>query len=563
MFRATVKVTLLNQPFNNLKTKKMKNTLITLTLLLFFGISTTTAQKPELKIYTYTGIVVSAVDGKPLKGAIVSQINVRTKDRTDKDGRFSFTTTRTNSAEVHAGCQGYETKMVPRPDGSTPLRVVLHPNGDPTEEYLSQFKTLKVGDKVPDIIMKDITNYSKKEMRISDFKGKLLILDFWSTNCAICIAAFPTMEKLQEKFPNEIQILLANGYESSETIKNVYMKKNGKIPNPALPMANNVRVLRTLFPSAGVPHHVWIDGDGIVRLIGSFRNTHEKKIKQFLNGEDIDFLSGFGDREELNKDFPFQSQVNGSVPVFSRYSSYFTDFNNDISPSGTTELNHVDSANQTIRNTFVNMDVLRIYSHIMKNNETWKKKIIGPNSLLRYHDVFILKVKDSLNYSTFGDGLVIDEVYKKNRYCYEQVHDISLSESERKSAMLHDLNRAFNKIYGAKGEVVKRVVPCYYLVRKGFERDYLQALGVKEKVDTKKNVNLKTQYVLSEFYRINEEKAPFVFDATDYHAAPESMTFKQWKKGDRFEDLIADLNAYGFDLVKGEKEVDMLVISED
>jgi cytochrome oxidase Cu insertion factor (SCO1/SenC/PrrC family) len=60
-----------------------------------------------------------------------------------------------------------------------------------------EIQPLSIGDKVPDIQFENILNYKSKKAKLSDFKGKLVILDMWSTSCTFCIAAFPKMEELQ------------------------------------------------------------------------------------------------------------------------------------------------------------------------------------------------------------------------------------------------------------------------------------------------------------------------------------------------------------------------------
>ncbi|MCW5766559.1 MAG: TlpA family protein disulfide reductase [Phycisphaeraceae bacterium] len=55
----------------------------------------------------------------------------------------------------------------------------------------------KVGDAAPEIIGKDA---SGKEMKLSDLKGNVVVIDFWATWCPPCRAAMPEIQKLHEKF---------------------------------------------------------------------------------------------------------------------------------------------------------------------------------------------------------------------------------------------------------------------------------------------------------------------------------------------------------------------------
>src|SRR6185437_11984299 len=66
---------------------------------------------------------------------------------------------------------------------------------------------LRVGEKVPDVVVGNIINYKYKTARLSDFKGKLLILDFWATWCSGCIRAMPKMEALEQQFNGRLQVL--------------------------------------------------------------------------------------------------------------------------------------------------------------------------------------------------------------------------------------------------------------------------------------------------------------------------------------------------------------------
>lgn len=81
------------------------------------------------------------------------------------------------------------------------------------------YDSVIIGQLVPDINIGAIRNYEKSTAKISDFKGKLLILDFWNTTCTSCIAAMPEMERLQNKFNDKIQIILVTQSKDADIKK--------------------------------------------------------------------------------------------------------------------------------------------------------------------------------------------------------------------------------------------------------------------------------------------------------------------------------------------------------
>lgn len=51
---------------------------------------------------------------------------------------------------------------------------------------------------------------SGNSVSVSDFKGKVVLIDFWETWCKPCLAIFPTMQKLQEEYPDDFVVLAVN-----------------------------------------------------------------------------------------------------------------------------------------------------------------------------------------------------------------------------------------------------------------------------------------------------------------------------------------------------------------
>lgn len=51
------------------------------------------------------------------------------------------------------------------------------------------------------------TDLEGNEVAISDFEGKVVLIDFWETWCKPCLASFPTMQKIQEEYPDSFVVL--------------------------------------------------------------------------------------------------------------------------------------------------------------------------------------------------------------------------------------------------------------------------------------------------------------------------------------------------------------------
>src|SRR5688500_2781720 len=84
-------------------------------------------------------------------------------------------------------------------------------------------ESLGIGDPMPDLIISNVQNFTRSQIKFSDFKNKLVILDFWFGTCKSCILNFPKMEALQKKFKDQIQILMVN-FESQGTIETTFRK---------------------------------------------------------------------------------------------------------------------------------------------------------------------------------------------------------------------------------------------------------------------------------------------------------------------------------------------------
>jgi thiol-disulfide isomerase/thioredoxin len=113
--------------------------------------------------------------------------------------------------------------------------------------------TLAAGAVAPDFTMRTVDD---RELKLSDFKGKVVILDFWATWCGPCIASFPHTQEIAKKYKDQDVIVLASG--TSDTIakfKEWIPKNSPKYPDMIWAFDPNERGSATFEERASSKHY--------------------------------------------------------------------------------------------------------------------------------------------------------------------------------------------------------------------------------------------------------------------------------------------------------------------
>src|SRR5450432_2351570 len=78
-------------------------------------------------------------------------------------------------------------------------------------------QALLPGDKLPEILLTNVLNKEEGKLNINEYKGKLLILDFWATNCTGCLKKIPLINSLQNEYNDKVQFILVNTQSKDST----------------------------------------------------------------------------------------------------------------------------------------------------------------------------------------------------------------------------------------------------------------------------------------------------------------------------------------------------------
>lgn len=150
---------------------------------------------------------------------------------------------------------------------------------------------LKIGEKLPkavsDIPFAVVGNTYKAgdSIKLSQYQGKIILLDFWATWCTNCIYKFPLLEELQQKYPADLVIVLVDTKRNKDTIERINkVLKGEKEPHRQTNLFTiyNDTLLHKVFPHSFLPHYVWIGPDGKLKLLSSAEMLNPATIAALL-----------------------------------------------------------------------------------------------------------------------------------------------------------------------------------------------------------------------------------------------------------------------------------------
>lgn len=113
----------------------------------------------------------------------------------------------------------------------------------------------------PDFTLRDVDG---RDVRLSDFEGRVVVLDFWATWCVPCEAAMPHLQTLFEKYKGQGLTILGVSMDGPETLSSVapFARRYG-LSFPVL-LDVETKVTGIYNPKSAAPLSVFIGRDGRV-----------------------------------------------------------------------------------------------------------------------------------------------------------------------------------------------------------------------------------------------------------------------------------------------------------
>jgi thiol-disulfide isomerase/thioredoxin len=428
-------------------------------------------------------------------------------------------------------------------------------------------KKPEVGYACPDFGLTRVTHYSKKQVSLADFRGKWLFLDFWFTGCTSCINSLPKISQLQEQFQDKIQFLLI-GINDRKNNSNIELLFEKLAKKQQLNIASAYdSILAAQWEIYTMPHIVIIDPQGIVKHITNGRDMNYAKIKDLVEGKTVSFQAKDIIRSDFGADDHTLSKRSGDETLI--YRSVLTRWNGEKQNSGYP----IDAF---VLNYPQNLDILRqgwsvamiplygLYNYAYLGRWIWTSN--NPDYYGNVYHKPILQMQDS---SLF----IYDYQFELGKGTYN--YNLTLPpEKVTKEYLMQEIQTNLKSAFGYEVSIEMRLMPVWNLVvSAGHEKKLITKGGHPDNgVIDSKTGNRKS---IAAGFRIQNQSVPFFLSLLTHIIGEKDLTPFLDKTGinsnidieieadlTSFEDIRKSLHRYGLDLVKGVKEMKIIIIRD-
>lgn len=409
---------------------------------------------------------------------------------------------------------------------------------------------LKVGDTLPQELLSLPLNVishpaGKETITLNDYKGKLIILDFWATWCTPCVAMLPKMDSLQKELAGQMQIIPLT-YQSRKEVTEFmdkYTRRTGR--EIALPKVIEEKRLHQVFPHTSIPHYAWIGTDGRVKAITGHEEISVEKISAILSS-DKTVLSTKSDPKRIAYDSskPFLMNGNGGDGRNLVYQSVLTGYTEGLKAGFSMRLDSMGNGKLSL----FNVPLHRYYMKAYGADSVW----FGSNRI-----ELNMKAPQRVIYSD-SCGL-----YENWRHKYTHCYQLTLPQTSRLglfNALREDLGRMFPDIDAA---IELRRKRCWVLSRLPGREIPLASeaapISSMEPVGyTLQNARLKGLVSDMNMFVLQQSPIPLI-DAT---GITERVTMQINARLDDMASVSKELEKYGLHITQEYRDINVLIFRD-
>jgi PKD repeat protein len=138
----------------------------------------------------------------------------------------------------------------------------------------------KVGEKAPDFTLQSL---DEQTVSLSQFRGFVVLLDFWASSCGPCRSTLPYLETLRARYAGEGLVLVSVSVDENVEDVRSFLEEGGYSQIVALWQSHEAaEAVRQRYGVTDIPRTFVIDRQGIIRWVGHPIVLRDRDIEPWL-----------------------------------------------------------------------------------------------------------------------------------------------------------------------------------------------------------------------------------------------------------------------------------------
>ena len=442
------------------------------------------------------------------------------------------------------------------------------------------YRSLKKGEAVPNINLTIHRGDQIRQVSLNDFKGKLVLLNYWGVTCAGCVAGMPEILQLQNQFKNKIEIIEVTGDKASD-VTELWKRIHGHVADKVWRAGQNLdfieedTVISKMFPHDGYGYNVWIDENRNYMGTSHEESLSANYITSMLNKKNSSYTELDIRHNSIDLNNPLLLLKN-STGYDSTYYSFIT-FRNQFGGWTGDQNVLIDSVtNITHGLVYTNKTILDLYEDAL--SKAYQIQVIKVGGDINRMIILAVENRDKF-IDPKSKTIIFDPWSMNNTYCY------AINLPLRDAGNIYGkMIESLNNYFGLKVEKENKVIKCLVLRRTSKEDFIRTKRGSKFLFDINydgpadtigKMVYLNHEFKfffnqsIEEMVRDNHVKdlhgyltlTPPVIDETGYKNNVD-IVLPNWRHGTTIESMNKSLKKIGLGLFEVRRKVPVIIIED-
>jgi peroxiredoxin len=226
--------------------------------------------------------------------AVISISDIKVSDIIKSSATITWVTNKPATSEVEYWSQSSKDRQTASSDELTTQHSINLTSLEADTIYHYQVKSIdasgkqavspklalsdKIGKPAPDFILNSLDG---RTIKLSDYQGKLVMLDFWALSCSDCIEHMSIIQEASVRIPAKKMAILTIHFTGKES----EIRRYADVEELTVPILldSDGAVTYFLYNVKSLPTTFFIDDDGIIRLIDPEFSNAEELENIFIN----------------------------------------------------------------------------------------------------------------------------------------------------------------------------------------------------------------------------------------------------------------------------------------